>query len=133
MAAASQTDVLESADSLVGSDDALQQRFRLQADKSKTVRKKLVRRTDRDISQQLRLGAQLGFLALNLWVGIQFYLWVRWAESGGRLAEVSRPAGVEGWLPIEGLMQSKYFLLTGTVPRIHAAGFFLFLTFLLIS
>ena len=47
--------------------------------------------------------------------------------------EVSRPAGVEGWLPIEGLMQLKYLLVTGQVPRVHAAGFFLFVSFLIIS
>lgn len=100
---------------------------------SKSARKKLVRRDDREYSQALRLGVQLFMVALNLWIGIQFYLWVRWAESGGRALEVSRPAGVEGWLPIEGLMQLKYFLLTGWVPLVHAAGFFLFLSFLIIS
>lgn len=99
----------------------------------KRPRKKLVRRDDRDYSQSLRLSAQLLLLALNVWIGVQFYLWVRWAESGGRLAEVSRPAGVEGWLPIEGLMQLKYFVLTGQLPRLHPAGFFLFVAFLIIS
>ncbi len=64
---------------------------------------------------------------------MRFYLWVRWAETGGRTLEVSRPAGVEGWLPIEGLMQLKYFLVTGKVLHVHAAGFFLFTSFLLIS
>ena len=43
------------------------------------------------------------------------------------------PAGAEGWLPIEGLMQLKYFLITGKVPHVHAAGFFLFTSFLVIS
>ena len=100
---------------------------------SKFARKKLIRRGDREYSQPLRLAVQLFFVALNLWIGMQFYLWVRWAESGGRALEVSRPAGVEGWLPIEGLMQSKYFLFTGQVPRVHAAGFFLFVSFLIIS
>jgi len=99
----------------------------------KPGRKKLVRRDDREYSQALRLGVQLFLVALNLWIGIQFYLWVRWAESGGRTLEVSRPAGVEGWLPIEGLMQLKYFLITGQVPRVHAAGFFLFTSFLVMS
>jgi hypothetical protein len=46
---------------------------------------------------------------------------------------VARPAGVEGWLPIAGLMNSKYFLLTGQVPAIHPAAMFLFLTFQLMS
>jgi len=72
-------------------------------------------------------------LAVNLWVGVQFYLWVRWAEAGGQQPEVSRPAGVEGWLPIEGLMQLKFFVVRHQVPRVHPAGFFLFLAFLTIS
>ena len=100
---------------------------------SKPARKKLVRRVDREYSQSLRLGVQLFLVALNVWIGVQFYLWVRWAESGGRTLEVSRQAGVEGWLPIEGLMQLKYFLLTRQLPHIHAAGFFLFVSFLVMS
>lgn len=95
--------------------------------------KKLIRRTDRDHSQALRRSFLMLFLSLNVWIGVQFYLWVRWAESGGITTEVKRPAGVEGWLPIEGLMQLKFFLLTRHVPRVHPAGFFLFAAFLLIS
>lgn len=72
------------------------------------TRKKLIRRTDRDYSQQLRLAFQLAFVTLNVWIGVQFYHWVRWAETGGATREVTRPAGVEGWLPIAGLMQTKY-------------------------
>jgi polyferredoxin len=96
-------------------------------------RKKLVRRGDRDYSQPLRLGFQLAFLALNVWIGAQFYLWVRWAENGGQGVRVPRPAGVEGWLPIEGLMQLKFVLASRQLPVIHPAGFFLFLAFVLIS
>ena len=100
---------------------------------SRPGRKKLVRRDDHEYSQPLRLGAQLFLVALNAWIGVQFYLWVGWAESGGRGLEVSRPAGVEGWLPIEGLMQLKYFVLTRQLPQVHAAGFFLFVSFLAMS
>jgi polyferredoxin len=96
-------------------------------------RKKLVRREGRDYSQPLRLAFQLGFLGLNGLIGAQFYLWVRWAESGGQTSFVSRPAGVEGWLPIQGLMQFRYFLGSGRLPGIHAASFFLFVAFLLMS
>jgi polyferredoxin len=98
-----------------------------------TPRKKLIRRAARDYSQQLRLGFQLAFLALNVWIGAQFYQWVRWAETAGATRAVVRPAGIEGWLPIAGLMQFKYVLLTGEVPRIHPAGFFLFTAFLTMS
>lgn len=97
------------------------------------LRKLLVRREGRDYSQQLRLVVQLLFLALNVWIGVQFYAWVRWAEKGVPSPTVLRPAGVEGWLPIQGLMQFKYVLAVRHLPPMHQAGFFLFLTFLLIS
>ena len=96
-------------------------------------RKLFVRRDDREYSQPLRLSVQLAFLVLNVWIGVQFYSWVRWAESAGRTRLVERPAGVEGWLPIEGLMQLKYVLATGRLPRIHPAGFFLISAFVLMS
>ncbi len=76
---------------------------------------------------------QLSFLALNLWIGTKFFLWVRWAESAGQRPIAQRPAGVEGWLPIQGLMQFKFALATGELPRVHPAGFFLFVAFVAIS
>ena len=109
------------------------QTSRSQIEPRKQPKKKVVRRVDRDYSQQLRLATQLAFLALNIWIGVQFYLWVRWAESLGQTRAVQRPAGVEGWLPIAGLMQLKYFLLTGRVPTVHPAGLFLIAAFLLMS
>jgi polyferredoxin len=96
-------------------------------------KKKLVRRSDRDYSQRLRLGFQLAFLALNVWIGVQFFHWVRWAETAGKTPAVERPAGVEGWLPIAGLMQLKYVIVTHQWPSIHPAGLFLFTSFLLMS
>jgi hypothetical protein len=59
---------------------------------------------------------------MNVWLGGQFYLWVRHYETTGASAYVSRPAGVEGWLPIAGMMNFKYFLLTGRVPELHSGG-----------
>jgi hypothetical protein len=73
------------------------------------------------------------FVALSGWLGIQFYLWVRFYERGGQGLYLSRPAGVEGWLPIAGLMNFKSFLVTGRVPSIHPAAMFLFMAFLLMS
>ena len=96
-------------------------------------KKKLARRAGRDYSQALRHAFQFAFLALNAYVGGLFYLWVRGIETGRHLAGVARPAGVEGWLPIAGLMNLKYLLATGSVPRIHPAAVFLLLAFLCIS
>ena len=98
-----------------------------------TSSKQLLRRRDCDDSQKLRLSIQLAFLLLNICIGIQFYFWVRWAETSGLARFVNRPAGVEGWLPIEALMQLKYVLVAHRWPAIHPAGLFLFLAFLLIS
>ena len=94
--------------------------------------KKLVRRTERDYSQQFRRSYQLVFLLLNVYLGGMFYIWVRHFETGIG-TRVARPAGVEGWLPIAGLMNFKYWLVTGRVPTIHPAAMFLLISFLAIS
>jgi polyferredoxin len=96
-------------------------------------KKALIRRAISDRSQRIRHCVQWLFVALNGWLGVQFFLWVRYFERGGSGLYVPRPAGVEGWLPIAGLMNSKYFLLTGRVPLIHPAAMFLFMAFLLMS
>jgi polyferredoxin len=84
-------------------------------------------------TQQLRRVVQLGFAALNVWIGVEFYQWVRHYETAGATPFVPRPAGVEGWLPIAALMNLKYTLLTWEVPPIHAAGLFLLVAFLAMS
>ena len=96
-------------------------------------KKKLVRRSSSDGSQRIRRILQWLFVALNGWLGIQFLLWVRYCERGGVGWDVPRPAGAEGWLPIAGLMNTKYFLLTGRVPAIHPAAMVLFIAFMLMS
>lgn len=96
-------------------------------------RKKLVHRAPPDSSQKLRRAYQWTFLALNAWIGWQFYFWVRHYETAGQSTYVARPAGVEGWLPIAGLMNLKYWLLTGHIPPIHPAAMFLLIAFAAIS
>jgi polyferredoxin len=96
-------------------------------------KKKLSRRLSVDRSQLFRRIVQFAFLALNLWIGLEFYAWVRFFESGGVTKYVERPAGVDGWLPIDALMNLKLALLTGSVPRVHPAGMFLLLAFLAVS
>lgn len=97
---------------------------------AKKPKKKLIKRTDVDRSQQIRRVVQFAFIAINIWVGVQFYLWVRHYETAGATRLVERPAGVEGWLPIAALMNLKFFVLTGTVPALHPAGMFLLIAFL---
>jgi polyferredoxin len=97
------------------------------------VRKKLGKRAARDRSQRLRHAVQLAFLAVNVWIGVQFYIFVRFYETAGRTVWASRPPGVEGWLPIASLMNLKVLLATGQMPRLHPAGMFLLISFLAMS
>src|ERR1700741_315810 len=97
--------------------------------KPRAAKKKLIRRRNRDYSQALRRGYQFAFLLMNVWLGGQFYLWVRQYETAGTPGYVSRPPGVEGWLPIAGMMNLKYFLVTRQVPALHPAAMFLLVTF----
>jgi len=72
--------------------------------------------------QKLRFRAQLFSLGINVWIGVQFYLWVRYIESHGAAWHVPRPPGVEGWLPIGSLVSLRYWWETGIVDDIHPSG-----------
>ncbi len=97
------------------------------------TRKRLLKRALPDRSQALRRGMQLAFLLLNVWICAQFYLFVRYYETGGSGIHATRPPGVEGWLPIASLMNLKVLLASGRMPALHPAGMFLLLAFLAIS
>jgi len=96
-------------------------------------RKRTWNRREKDRSQAVRSSVQLFFLILSVWIGVQFFFWVRYYESGGTTMAVSRPAGVEGWLPIASLMNLKAWVLTGDFPSIHPAGMVLLVAFLAVS
>ena len=93
-------------------------------------KKRLIKRTEADRSQLYRRSFQGAFLILNLWLGVKFYSWVRQFEVGVIDANLHRPPGVEGWLPIAGLMNLKYWLLSGQISAVHPAAMFLLITFL---
>jgi polyferredoxin len=81
--------------------------------------------------QRWRFYSQLASLMINLWIGVQFYLFVKYLESGGSGWRVSRPPGVEGWLPISSLVSLRYWWETGIVNTIHPAGLIIFVVILL--
>jgi polyferredoxin len=100
---------------------------------AKVARKKLLKRAAPDHSQLFRRSFQFVFLALNIWIASDFYRFVRFYETAGRTTAVSRPPGVEGWLPIASLMNLKVWLATGELPLLHPAGMFLLVSFLATS
>jgi len=75
----------------------------------------------------------LAFLVLNVAIGLQFWAFVRFFEAGGGGVYLPRPGGIEGWLPIAGLMNLKAALITGEMPRRYPAGLVLFVAFLAIT
>jgi polyferredoxin len=96
-------------------------------------KKILVRRSSPDHSQEIRRSVQFAFLLLNAYIGIRFVLWVRYFERQGNSPYIERPAGVDGWLPIAGLMNLRYFLVTHHIPAIHPSAMVLVCVFALCS
>jgi len=99
----------------------------------KALRKKVVRRALPDHSRALRCVFQFAFVLLNVWIGAGFYAWVRVFEAGTQDRSMTRPAGVEGWLPLAGLMNFKCWVTTGRLPATHPAAMFLLVAFLAIA
>jgi polyferredoxin len=64
---------------------------------------------------------QYVFLGITLLIGIKFTLFVNHLESG-LPPTVSRPPGIEAFLPISSLISLKYWLVTGVFNRIHPSG-----------
>jgi polyferredoxin len=81
----------------------------------------------------IRRTVQVCFLLVNIQLGAQFYLFVRQFETYQSELIFARPPGIEGWLPIAGLMNLKAALVTGGIPVIHPAAMILIATFLGIS
>lgn len=89
-----------------------------------------LRKRLREDSQSLRHVLQAAFSLLCLWIGVEFWLFVRWGGSGGTAAYVPRPPGVEGFLPISGLMNLWHWILTGRLSTIHPASVFILVAIL---
>ncbi|HUL57703.1 MAG TPA: 4Fe-4S binding protein [Anaeromyxobacteraceae bacterium] len=95
--------------------------------------KKSFVRAPPDRTQRWRRAFQVAFLLLNVAIGVQFWTFVRFFESGGAGVHPPRPPGIEGWLPIAALMNLKAALLTGELPRRFPAGMVLLVAFLAIT
>lgn len=81
----------------------------------------------------LRIAVQWICMVWVAGIGVRFGMFVNSAESGAVAPLVSRPPGVEGFLPIGALTSLKYWLLTGNVHPVHPAALVIFVTILLMS
>ena len=76
--------------------------------------------------QLYRKIVQYLFLATVVLIGIQFTIFVSQLENGIR-PSVSRPAGIEAFLPISSLISLKYWLVSGVFNRVHPSGLIILL------
>jgi polyferredoxin len=83
--------------------------------------------------QPLRILIQLCFLGFMLWLGARFYQFVLHIRSGGAAPYVPRPDGIEGFLPISGLLGSASWLKGNGINDIHPAAVTVFLTVLVLA
>ena len=83
--------------------------------------------------QNQRFYVQVIFSLLCVWIGIEFYLFIRFFETNGISSYYQRPPGVEGFLPISSLMNVLYFFKTGIIHPVHPAGFFIFIAIIAVS
>jgi ferredoxin len=81
----------------------------------------------------LRVSIQLAFVALCVWIGIEFHAFVRWGLSSGTGAYPGRPPGVEGFLPISALIGFKHWFATGAINHAHPAAMVILLAIVLMS
>lgn len=80
-----------------------------------------------------RRAVQIGFAALNIALGVQFYRFVHAAMTTSAGDLPTRPPGIEGWLPISGLMGAMDWIARGALNEIHPAATILLLAFTTIA
>jgi polyferredoxin len=81
----------------------------------------------------VRTIVQWYFMFWVVGIGIRFGMFVNAVESGATAPLVSRPPGVEGFLPIGALTSLKYWLVSGKIHPVHPAALVIFLAILLMS
>ena len=64
---------------------------------------------------------QIAFILILAWICVEFYLFVHQLEQG-IVPTISRPPGVESFLPISALISLKYWLMTGILNTIHPSA-----------
>jgi polyferredoxin len=93
---------------------------------------KIIRNDEKGI-QKIRFVVQSLFALLCIWIGVEFYLFVRFLETNGAASFYERPPGVDGFLPISSFMSFYLLLTTGEIHQAHPAGLFIFLAIVLMS
>ena len=84
-------------------------------------------------TRSVRTIVQWVFMLWVVGIGIRFGMFVSAVESGAAAPLISRPPGVEGFLPIGALTSLKYWLVSREIHPVHPAALVIFLSILLMS
>jgi len=95
-------------------------------------KEKIIRNLEKPI-QKHRFIIQTLFALLCIWIGVEFYFFITYLQSGGASTYFSRPPGVDGFLPISSMMSFYVFISSGQIHHAHPAGMFIFLSIVLMS
>lgn len=79
-----------------------------------------------------RRWVQVGFFTVVVAMGVQFTAWA-FAHMRGAEPVVSRPAGVEGFLPISALMSLRLWVVGEGIHPVHPAGLAILVAVLVMS
>lgn len=96
-------------------------------------RKKNIIKNKQKPIQKYRFIVQVLFTILCIWIGIEFFHFIKYLETNGTSAFISRPPGVDGFLPISSFMSFYIFLVSGEIHAAHPAGFFIFFAIIIVS
>jgi NAD-dependent dihydropyrimidine dehydrogenase PreA subunit len=105
---------------------------KFKADHSFLWYKRLSDRLKNDL-QFFRSSVQLAFVLLCVWIGIEFYLFMKWGLSEGTATYIERPPGAEGFLPISALMGLLHWIFSGMLNTIHPAGTIILIAIIAVS
>jgi polyferredoxin len=83
--------------------------------------------------QPLRIAVQTVYLILSCWIGIAFFRFVVQFRSGGNGTILERPAAIEAFLPISGLLGVRDWLASGSLNPVHPAAVIILLTAIALS
>ena len=93
--------------------------------------KQILSRFHRTSGGRLRFIVQTAALAYILFIGVRFVYYI--AQLKRFNFDVSKPYGVEGFLPISALLGFKQLVMTGAYDKVHAAGLTIFLAIVAVS
>lgn len=83
--------------------------------------------------QPLRILIQCMFAGFMIWLGLRFYSFIEMVSVVGEKAIGTRPAGIDGFLPISGFAGTVSWLRGNGINSVHPAAVIIFVTVIILS